>query len=164
MFVPTNLLPSALGLTWGMPKEECLHLLRGDVSKDQESYTLMLLAFDGERVEVELRYDNRQELTRINAYLMISEEFWHSGEDEVKIVEEVFEQHYHEAVAECVSFIGPPTFSGTQGESLYPESEIAWMIAYWNIDGDRLQIELDHPDKEVPVYVALSCYPIEVSS
>ena len=55
--------------------------------------------------------------------------------------------------------LGPPSFSGKWDEPGYPKDELAMLLTYWDRQEGRIQLQLDHSDKEVPVVVTLASYP-----
>ena len=65
--------------------------------------------------------------------------------------------------------LGPPVHAGQLRPGGAPDAfglppyrlpdEWAWQRAYWELGEDRVQVEILHQDRGLPMIVALACYP-----
>lgn len=159
MILPLHLLPDKLGLKWGMSKEHCLTQLNATPLGGSTDYVTVNLSIEGRLQEVGLQFDTSGGLWRIEANLYVSRDFWNeydSDEMDRAIVE--YKDHYENLKEHSILVMGPSDFSGAWGTKGYPEDQMADHITYWNHPQGRLQIELEHPDKEYPIFVRAVCY------
>ena len=161
MILPVHLLPSSLGLKWGMSKEHCLAVLEAMPLKESDTFVTVKIQIQGSLYDVHLLFDDSGGLERIRLYLYMSRSFWdeYSGEEIVR-TEMEYRGHYDRLKEYYSVVLGPPNFSGAWGTAEYPEDEIAADITYWNHPEGRMQLEYDHPDKELPVFVSVSSFPV----
>lgn len=159
---PRAILPDALGLEWGMSKEECLAKLDVVPKKQTPDYAIVELLIQDSSYEIDLDFDNDEKLERIEIYLYVSRDFWNADwtYEEMERIHDEFEGHYDRLVEQYSSILGPPDFSSDWGVDGYPEYQGTGNLVYWNNPAGRIQVEFDHQDKEAPVWVRLVCYPV----
>jgi hypothetical protein len=159
VILPTNLLPSAFGLQWGMSKTNCLAELHVTPLKESPSYVRVHLPIDDGFYEVGLQFDKQEGLWRIEVNLYISRSFWdnYTYEEMDRIWQEYME-HYNHVKEHCISALGPPDFSGFWGTEGYPDDQTATHLTYWDRPSGRMQVQFEHPDKEYPMFVTVACY------
>lgn len=75
MLLPTDLLPAALGLSWGMRKGECLEQLQATPSRQHQEWALVPVRIRDEHLELELRFGVRDALERVRVELYKSRSF-----------------------------------------------------------------------------------------
>ncbi|MFO0956261.1 MAG: hypothetical protein U0800_02210 [Isosphaeraceae bacterium] len=90
-------------------------------------------------------------------YLKLSRDFF-DGDwtyEEMADIEADFERDFRAAVEQISTVWGAPAFTGDRTHSNFPDFFEAAELAYWR-QGNRLAlIWWDHPDKELPVVLAL---------
>jgi hypothetical protein len=163
MLLPTHILPDALGIDWGLPKEQCLQLLNAIPLKQSTTCATVNLTIQESSYKLNLLFNDHNGLERIEVNLYVSRDFWDDDytSDEMESIWTEFTDHYNYVVEHCSSVLGPPSFSGNWRMEGYPEGQAASNITYWNHPKGRMQIELDHPDKEFPMFVRVVCYPVD---
>lgn len=98
MFNPMNLLPSSLGLAWGLSREQCIARLDGQVVRSGSTYTIMHLAFRDEAYDVVVHVASSPQepgLNRLEIYLHRSRE---NSDGAVEPLSDVQSQTSDEAV------------------------------------------------------------------
>jgi hypothetical protein len=164
MILPIHLLPDTLNLEWGMSKERCLTQLNATPLKESPNYVIVKLSIQASPHEVGLQFDKGGGLWRIEVNLYVSRDFWSDyTSDEMDRAIAEYKDHYERLREYCISVMGPPDFSGSWGTSGYPEDQTSGHITYWNHARGRMQIELEHPDKEYPIFVRSACYLVPKS-
>lgn len=163
MLLPIHILPDALGIEWGLPKKQCLALLNAVPLKQSPAYAIVNLTIQKSLYKLNLLFDDSERLERVEVDLHISRDFWDDNYifEEMENIWTEFTDHYNRLVERCSSMLGPPNFSGNWGMEGYPEGQSASDVTYWDHPKGRMQIELDHPDKELPMFVRVSCYPAD---
>ena len=159
MLLPTDLLPASVGLQWGMRKSDCLTLLRVTPSRQHPLWALVPVRIRDEHHELELHFGDRDRLERMRVNLYTSRSFWDDDPPwetgEVEMLWKNADALYRRLTEEATAVLGPPVFSGSWEDPDYPEGEVSGDLTYWNHPGDRLQLLLEQPDRELPIVVAL---------
>lgn len=163
MLTPKDFLPSALGLQWNMSMEECLKRLDTAPLKQSLRFVVISLYIHPHFYNVTLRFGNQGGLWRIETLLHASHSFTEIDDTETidRIITE-FEKLYIGLLDQYVTALGDPVFSGVLGDPDYPEDQGSWKLAFWNTPEGRMQVELDHPDKEYPIHIKIACYTLEI--
>lgn len=160
--LPTHLLPSALGLEWGLTKEECLARLGAVPLKESQAYAIIEREIEGRSRQIVLLLSDRGTLERIKVDLHVSRSFWDKDEyyttEDVERIDREYYGYYTQLVACCAAVLDPPAFSGSYDDPGYPESETVASLTYWDHPEGRLQVEYDQPDTEFPFFVSVTCY------
>jgi hypothetical protein len=135
VILPTDLLPSVLGVVWGMSKEQCLKLL--DVEPTwQSSYegsalVQVTLPIQGKQYSVRLHFDSFEGMTvnhiypgllRIETQLYESQVFWNDEAidggplwEALERVGDQYESYYDDLVRQYSAVLGTPEFFGCYG-------------------------------------------------
>jgi hypothetical protein len=132
----TDLLPSALGLGWGMSKDRCLAVLQIAPLRQHPRWALIMLRLGEEDHEVELQFSDHDALKRIRVDLYESRSFWDSDPESIgDELHELWEEAgnlYHSLISQYAKTLGPPVYSGNQwlDKKGYPSGEIADNLTY----------------------------------
>ncbi len=166
MLVPTDVLPSALGLTWDLSRKQCLACLNSAVVQSGSLYIVVRLTIRDETDDLVLRFNSASEdagLERLRVYLYRSRDFGepHEGDEEERsTLDAAYQDHYDRLVKEYTALLGLPTYTGTWewDEEDYPDSEAAGQLTYWTTPEGRLQLLYTQQDPELPYEITLECY------
>lgn len=148
MLFPTDIAPPALGLRWGMSREQCAATLNvSSIILPQYNSSVVKLAIKETQYDVRLWFAN-EGLERISVDLYQSRDFWnddYSEEEEAAAHEEAI--RCFNSLAEQYSLsLGAPSSSG--------EVELG---KTWDHREGCLQLELERYDREFPYTVRVSC-------
>jgi len=158
--LPEVLRPVTLGLHWGMPKAACVQHLGPTTATDSPGFLGLTVQDQGTAHDLSLGFDDDEKLHSIFTSLAESHMFFDEDEwDTLEEVEAEFLHRYHQAVAEYSRTLRAPAFSGDDVPELAQQVSNPYVVTYWDSNGDRVQLELSHEDKELPFDLALLCYP-----
>jgi hypothetical protein len=163
MILPNSLLPEKLGLKWGITREQALTQLGISPPNSSTAFLTVRLAVQEEEHDVHMLFDEHAQLYRLEVDIDTSRDFW--GEyslEEFRATRLAYRDRYQRMVEICILTLGPPDFSGEWGSAGYPEDQTASLISYWSYDSGRMQVEYDHPDKEFPIVIRMSCYAVNI--
>jgi hypothetical protein len=136
--------PKALGLKWGLSRDECFERLESNPSTFRDSMTLL--------------FTEMEQLYAIKCSVFVSNAFWESGVEVVEEAERKFFLNYEEIKQACLDYFGRADFVGTWEAMGFLENLLASDIAYWNLPEGRLQVEYEHSDRELPIIIWLGWY------
>jgi hypothetical protein len=163
MLLPTSITPSALGLHWGMSREQCLEVLDTTPQWEGEDTATCVLVVSHlvdvqnyqfrlfyKRIEVPTEASMLTALIRIDVALLSSHLFWNDEildggnlNDVLDRVWQEFSERYAYVVTEWSKILGEP------------ESRDGFW-AEWRNDQGHLEIWLDQEDKELPIEIRAS--------
>ena len=148
-------MPSDLDLPWGTSLDECKSRY-GEYITSSSSFQLSLWLPNQEQ-PIELVFDDVYQLERIQVTLAVSRDFWDNiSTEEYRATATKFQQFYREKLAEYQSVLGIPDFQGDWDSPGYPDTEIASPLVYWTQGESRIQLEYDHQDKELPIFIRIT--------
>lgn len=156
MILPSQLVPTAFGLDWGMSQEECLQRLAIPPVAKSHLYAAVELIVNAEPTEVIFCFASGNGLSSIEVCIHRSQSFWDSirpSDEEERRIHAHFQAQYAKLVADYTTELGSPTFAGTNKEPGFPQGEIATWIAYWDLPTTRFQVKYDHQDRELPILI-----------
>lgn len=156
MLLPTHLHPSALGIRWGLTQQEFQAIYRLPPLMKSNSLIVLLLSLQDKPRMVNFRFDPDAGLERIMVDLLVSEAFTDDKNDTTQQIDEKrtrFWRYYMKLIARCVDVLGLYPFSGCWQSPGYPKGELATHLTYWDQAEDRFQIQYEHQDRELPLFV-----------
>lgn len=163
MIGPTEILPQALGLQWGMSKGDCLRILNRPILGEVARWAVVILAAPSGSHDMALLFDEGGGLERIEVELYVSRSFWdcHYTREEEQHLRERYSDLHDAVVSQYESILGEPCFHGPHHTEGHPNGQCADHLAYWCAPGTRIQVELDRCDREFPFVVRVVTCPVE---
>ncbi len=161
MMLPHEMLPSALGLAWGMSKEERLSSLQATPVKQSPAFATVAFELHGCVHELRLRYDEAGRLNRLEVDLYVSRSFWEGyTPEEVERAGQQGMEFYRRLVTLWTRWLGAPALCGAGRAEGYPCGQKALHLSRWSNPQGYMQVEFDHPEKDFPFFVRVACYPV----
>ena len=161
--LPTDLLPTRLGLAWGLSRGACIRQLNTVPVEQSRRYAVVRAARGDGVLELKLLFDASGHLCRIRADLHVSRDFWEPEAKDFEAMERIEREYraiYTRLKEEFIERCGPPSFTGSWEDSGFPEDELATLLTCWDFPEGRVHLAYDHPDKELPVFITLASYQL----
>jgi hypothetical protein len=164
MLLATSILPKALGIEWGMSREQCLSLM-SQTQKGQLKCEggFVVLVRNGEPI-IELSFDAQGKLEATNSVLRQSRHWFVDYDpDEVESIWEEYMDYYNHVVQCHSEVLGPPGFSGNDTIGGFPRHMDASIAAYWDHPEGRILIGIDHREQRMPIVTRVAVTHLEPS-
>ncbi len=153
--------PSAFYIAWGWSQSECLKILTQDIEFVSDIYISVLTPINGSLRRIDLYFENDR-LIGVTHILCESIDFWdydeNIDEEREKVVSE-FKRFYENTIEDYLPELGKPTLSGVVSEITHTDYSLAEHITFWDIDGERFQLEYIDQDRELPIMINISLCP-----
>ena len=151
MLLPTDITPSALGLRWGMSREQCAEVLKApSIMSPQYNSAVLALYIKRTQYDIRLWFAN-EKLERISVDLYQSRDFWDGdySEDEEAAAQEEAMRLYKSLEEQYSQSLGDPRSSDKEEQR-----------TIWDHREGHIQLELERYDREFPYTVRVSSMQI----